>query len=169
MTSLPVEIVRSRRRKRTLQASVVAGAIRVQVPAGLPEEEERRLVDRLVARVHRKLETGRIDLSSRASKLARRFDLPEPDRISWSDRQDLRWGSCTPSRDTIRISTRLAGLPGFVLDYVLVHELAHLQVSGHGEDFWALVGRYRLAERARGYLMALDQTGWVPPTPGDDS
>jgi hypothetical protein len=159
MIDLPIDIVRSERRKATLQASVVAGTIRVQVPAGMPEDEERRRVEELVAKVRRTMEAGTVDLVARASALARRLDLPEPKEISWSARQNSRWGSCTPSRGAIRISNRLASVPGFVLDSVLVHELAHLRVAGHGRAFEALVGRYELAERARGYLMALNQTG----------
>ena len=44
--------------------------------------------------------------------------------------------------------------PGWVIDYVLVHEVAHLRYAGHGPRFWSLVQRYPLAERARGYLIA---------------
>jgi predicted metal-dependent hydrolase len=65
-----------------------------------------------------------------------------------------RWGSCTPSTGTIRISTRIAAFPDWVIDYVIVHELAHLHVPGHGADFWSLVQRYPRSERAIGYLMA---------------
>jgi hypothetical protein len=43
-------------------------------------------------------------------------------------------------------------MPGWVVDYVLVHELAHLLVPGHGPRFWELVSGYPKAERARGYL-----------------
>ena len=43
----------------------------------------------------------------------------------------------------------------YLSDAVIIHELAHLRVSGHGPDFQALVSRYPLAERATGYLMAL--------------
>lgn len=159
MTEHPVEIVRSKRRKRTLQASIVSGTIRVMVPAGMPRDEERRMVEQLVAKVRRKMQAGQVNLAARARVLARRYGLPQPTEISWSDRQHHRWGSCTSTRGTIRISTRLATVPDFVLDYVLVHELAHLQIGGHGKDFWELVGRYELTERARGYLMALNDTG----------
>lgn len=68
-----------------------------------------------------------------------------------------RWGSCTPSQGRIRISERLADVPPWVLDYVLVHELAHLEVPGHGTEFQQLVHRYELTERATGYLIALDE------------
>ena len=118
------------------------------------------MVDDLVAKVRKKARAGTIDLRSRAATLARRFDLPKPREIEWSSRQNSRWGSCTSGDGKIRISDRLASVPQFVLDYVIVHELAHLTIDGHGPEFDALVQRYDLAERARGYLMALNQNGF---------
>jgi len=154
MTALPVDVVRSKRRKRTIQAYVVDGRVRVLVPAGLPLDEETRLVDSMVARVTRRFTSTTVDLDARARQLARRYDLPVPTTVEWSDRQLTRWGSCTPSDGKIRLSNRLAAMPGWVLDWVLVHELAHLVVSDHGERFKALVARYELGERAEGYLIA---------------
>ncbi len=46
-------------------------------------------------------------------------------------------------------------MPTWVLDYVLVHELAHLMEPGHGPEFWARVNAYPRTERARGYLEGL--------------
>ena len=43
-------------------------------------------------------------------------------------------------------------MPSYVLDYVILHELAHLIVPGHGPDFWAHLTAYPRLERARGYL-----------------
>jgi predicted metal-dependent hydrolase len=45
-------------------------------------------------------------------------------------------------------------MPSWVLDYVIVHELAHLEVFGHDAEFWSIVHRYPKAERAIGFLMA---------------
>jgi predicted metal-dependent hydrolase len=91
--------------------------------------------------------------------------LARPAQISWSDNQEWRWGSCTPASRSIRISSRLAKEPGWVLDYVIVHELAHLDVPRHDAAFWALVSRYPLAERARGFLIA---RGLEPDVDGFD-
>jgi predicted metal-dependent hydrolase len=68
------------------------------------------------------------------------------------ENQNSRWGSCTPSDRTIRLSTRLQGMPTWVIDYVLVHELAHLIESGHTPAFWSWVDRFPRAERAKGFL-----------------
>lgn len=154
MSDPPVEIVRSQRRKRTIQASFVEGRIRVLVPAGLKPEEEQQHVDRMVARLTRKQESSSINLMARAKRLAEKYELPAPASIDWSSRQGQRWGSCTFSQKAVRISSRLANMPAWVLDYVIVHELAHLAVPGHTDAFHALVGRYELGERAEGYLIA---------------
>lgn len=154
---LPIEIIRSSRRKKTVQARVTNGTIVVRVPAGLSRAEETRLVDSIVKKVSRKIGAANVDLAARAGRLANRFGLPEPTSIVWSERQNTRWGSCSTSDGSIRISSRLETVPDFVLDFVIVHELAHLRVSGHGPDFQALMQRYPEAERATGYLMALSQ------------
>ena len=43
-------------------------------------------------------------------------------------------------------------MPPWVIDYVLLHELAHLVEQGHGPRFWALLEGYPRTERARGFL-----------------
>jgi predicted metal-dependent hydrolase len=70
------------------------------------------------------------------------------------DNQEWRWGSCTPADGAVRISSRVAAEPSWVLDYVIVHELAHLDAPSHDAAFWQIVNRYPKAERARGFLMA---------------
>lgn len=151
---MEVEVVRSRRRRKTVQAQRVGDVLRVRVPAHLSAAEEERWVNEMLRRAERRQRPANPDLDARAKRLAAKFGLARPAEIRWVDNQQSRWGSCTPDQGTIRISSKLAGEPGWVLDYVIVHELAHLHVGGHGKAFWRLVNRYPLAERARGYLIA---------------
>lgn len=152
-TPLPIEIVYSTRRRKTVQATIVDGVIRVQAPARISRKELDATVATLVERLERRHLAESVDLDERARRLARRFDLPRPTSVTWAE-QRSRWGSCTPSTGSIRLSTRLAAWPPWVLDYVLVHELAHLVEFNHSPAFTALVDRYPLAERARGFLIA---------------
>jgi predicted metal-dependent hydrolase len=160
-----VEVVRSARRKRTIAARVVGDTVVVSVPAAMSVAEERRWTEKMVERLRRqrlKRELNRDrSLQQRAEELNRRYF---GGRLRWSSieyvaDQQRRLGSCTASTGAIRISHRLAGVPEWVRDYVIVHELAHLEYPNHSKTFHAAVGRYRLAERARGYLMALDLRG----------
>jgi predicted metal-dependent hydrolase len=165
---MEVEVIRSARRRKTVSARVVDGVLRVSVPDNLSPAEERRHVEALRRRIERRQAVELVDLSRRAASLAERHDLPRPASIRWVGNQEARWGSCTPSDGTIRISTRLAGEPDWVLDYVIVHELAHLVVPGHGPDFHRLVGRFALTERARGFLEARSRpVPGAPPAPPD--
>lgn len=123
------------------------------MPAADEEKMIERLVDRVVRRTSAQARGGDEQLQRRAFELADRYlDGVRPQSVRWSARMARRYGSCTPAQGSIRISDRLAGAPAWVLDYVLVHELAHLVVPTHGAQFDALVARYPRAERARGYL-----------------
>lgn len=52
-----------------------------------------------------------------------------------------RWGSCTSNR-TINFSYRLIFAPDELIDYVVIHELAHLYEMNHSREFWAVVGKF---------------------------
>ncbi|GAA2614084.1 metal-dependent hydrolase [Paractinoplanes durhamensis] len=116
------------------------------------EERIRRTDDELLARAHR--------LTSRY--LADHVHQVVPASVRWVTNQNGRWGSCTPDDGTIRISHRIQEMPDWVIDYVLLHELAHLVVPSHSAEFWELVSRFPKAERARGYLEGISAaTGLV--------
>jgi predicted metal-dependent hydrolase len=153
---LPVEVVRSTRRHKTIQARVVDGRIRVHVPASLrPDQvdaEVRRMVERLERR--RRGRQADVDLERMARDLCRRYDLPRPTSVRWVANQRSRWGSCTTTTGEIRLSDRLRPWPRYVVEYVLVHELCHLVLADHSPAFHELVARYPSAERARGFLDA---------------
>lgn len=154
-----VEVVRSAKRRKTVSAREVDGVIRVSIPATMTRADEAKWVDEMVRRFQRKSASAGVDLEERAAVLAARYRLPRPDTIRWVGNQGSRWGSCTPVDRSIRISDRLADYPPWVLDYVIVHELAHLVVAAHDARFKALVNRYPKAERALGYLMAKGMEG----------
>jgi predicted metal-dependent hydrolase len=151
---LSVEVTRSTRRRRTVGAHLTGNVLHVAIPSWMSKRDEQRAVDEMVDRFERRRASTSIDLRARARALARRYDLDEPAQITWSDGMRSRWGSCSPGAGKVRISTRLATFPPWVLDYVIVHELAHLRQPNHSERFWTLARRYPRAERAIGYLIA---------------
>lgn len=152
------------------------GRLVVAIPARFTRVQEREWVQRMVARVEsaeRRRRPSDERLYTRAAELSRRYlgGQAQPTSVTWSSRQGRRWGSCTVAEGTIRISTRVQGMPGWVLDYVLLHELAHLLCAGHGPQFWALLGGYPHLDRARGFLEgvahATDQA--LPPADEPDA
>jgi predicted metal-dependent hydrolase len=151
---MEVEVIRSPRRRKTVQGRVVDGVAQVLIPARLSKAEETRMVAEMVATLERRQQTKPIDLAARAEVLAARHGLPQPASIRWADNQVWRWGSCTPVDRSIRISTRLGAFPRWVLDAVIVHELCHLVELRHNSAFWALANRFPKMERARGFLIA---------------
>ena len=153
---LPIRVIRSPRRRKTAAAKLLSDCIEVRVPAGMTPDAEAEMVANLVARLERKraAEAGGVNLAERADNLARRYGLPLPEAVTWAEQND-RWASCTSARGTIRISTRLARVPAWVLDAVIVHELAHLSEPNHSPAFWELANRYPRQERASGFLEAM--------------
>ncbi len=152
-----VEVRRSTRRRRTVSAHREGDTVVVLLPARMGAAEERRWVERMLAAVERreaKVRRGDDDLARRAAELSGALldGRAQATSVAWSPRMGRRWGSCTPLDRTIRISDRLRSAPGYVLDAVLVHELAHLLEAGHGPRFHALADRAPEAERARGWL-----------------
>jgi predicted metal-dependent hydrolase len=158
-----IRIIRSGRRHKTVSARFAEGGtvLEVLAPAGAKDEELAPLIEKLKGRLLKRRDrpTGPDDqaLARRAAELNRQYfgGKLRWQQIRYVSNQNHRYGSCTPATGVIRISDRLASVPAWVRDYVLVHELAHLLEANHGPRFWKLVERYPKTERARGYLMAL--------------
>ena len=148
---------RSSRRRRTVSAYREGDRTVVLIPAQMSAGEEERWVRAMLDRLERREQRGALDeseLSRRAALLSEHYleGRAKPVSVRWVANQAARWGSCTPVDGTIRISDRVRGMPEYVIDYVLLHELAHLLVPNHGAEFWALLEAYPRTERARGYL-----------------
>ena len=154
-----IEVRRSSRRKKTISAEVVGRALIVSVPERLSRAEEQEWVAKMTARLSQARRRDRLNedgaLARRARELAGRYlGGVAFESIAWVNNQRSRWGSCSIDDRSIRLSLELADYPGWVRDYVIVHELAHLIVPDHSDRFWELVNRYPLTERARGFLIA---------------
>ena len=167
-----VEVRRSGRRRRTVSAYVEGDRIVVLVPDNLSKAEERDWVRTMVARLQRREQRARHTddgLLERARELSDRYlgGLAEPASVTWAANQRSRWGSCTPGDRTIRLSQRLQQMPEWVVDYVLVHELAHLIEPGHNDAFWGWVAHYPHTEKAKGYLLGWSEAARLDPPPDD--
>ena len=156
----PVKIIRSSQRRKTVSARLEAGTLIIRAPEGLSDADLAPIIDGLRRRLRKRNRSASLSdelLEKRAQELNRKYFGGQ---LRWRSvryvtNQNSRFGSCTPEDGTIRLSHRLATMPVWVRDYVLVHELAHLIEGNHGKRFWKLVNRYPLTERARGYLMAV--------------
>ncbi|MFI1828947.1 M48 family metallopeptidase [Streptomyces sp. NPDC020412] len=168
-----VEVRRSPRRRRTVSAYRDGDRTIVLIPARMSEAEERRwvgvMLDKLAAQESKRT-LGDSELANRAERLSAQYfeGRARPASVRWVTNQNTRWGSCTPAEGSIRLSHRLQGMPEYVVDYVLVHELAHLLVPGHGPRFWQLLEAYPRTERARGYLEGVVAAERLPHRPGAD-
>ncbi|WP_374455614.1 M48 family metallopeptidase [Nocardioides sp.] len=168
-----VEVRRSRRRRRTVSAYRDGDRIVVLIPATMSKRDEATWVADMVARIQRQ-ERRKVrsddELVARAGKLNDLYlgGMAVPSSVRWVTNQNARWGSCTPGDRTIRLSDRLKQMPAWVVDYVLVHELAHLLEAGHTPAFWAWVDRYPRAEKAKGYLEGYSAAARLEPPPGGD-
>lgn len=169
-----VDVRRSTRRRRTVAAYQDGDTVVVLMPARMTSVEEadwvQIMLDRLDRRSRRR-SSSEGGLAERAADLSQRYleGLARPAAVRWVDNQRTRWGSCTVADRSIRLSTRLQGMPGWVIDYVLLHELAHLLVPTHGPTFWAWVDRYPRTERARGYLEGVAATAGLRLDDTDDT
>ncbi|MCB8987375.1 MAG: M48 family metallopeptidase [Ardenticatenaceae bacterium] len=164
----PVEVIRSTRRRKTVSAELQNGVLLVRAPAALDDAALAPIIEKFRRQLARKVRPAPQSDEALAVRAQALNEAYFNGRLRWQSiryvsNQQKRFGSCTPSRGTIRLSDRLATMPEWVRDYVIVHELAHLEEANHGRRFWQLVNRYPLTERARGYLMAV---GLEEPTSG---
>jgi len=154
-----VEVRRSRRRTRTVSAYRSDGKVIVLIPDRMSRAEEAEWVAKMIAQLERSERRTRrgntdADLMRRADRLVADHleGAVRPTSVRWVTNMTARWASCTSSTGEIRMSDRLQGMPDWVIDCVLLHELAHLLEPNHGPRFWALADRHPRAERAKGYL-----------------
>ena len=118
----------------------------IAVPARVRGSAREELIEWLIERSRRRRPatfSSDPELLERAVSLIAAYDLGvEVESVRFVSNQNRRWGSCSPETRVIRLSDRLRVAPSWVLDAVLVHELAHLAVADHSAAFHALANRH---------------------------
>ncbi|MFH1191245.1 MAG: M48 family metallopeptidase [Candidatus Omnitrophota bacterium] len=157
---MEVKIIRSRRRRRTVSARLVNDLLLIQAPLMLSSERLDKMISDFKSKFAAKKIKTELNKEKNLTDLARALNERYFDNklkiesIEYSTNQNSRLGCCNYRSGKILISHKVGLLPQWVRKYVLVHELAHLIEPNHSRAFWNIVWRYKLTERARGYLMA---------------
>jgi predicted metal-dependent hydrolase len=150
-------VIRSARRKRSISAYRQNGIIEIHIPNRMSRKDEEAVVSEMIAKVlerESRVRSSDVMLAKIADQLLNDY-LPDfherPSAITWRNMRE-RWGSCTSTDGTIRISSRLNGTPEYVISCVVFHELIHLRVPGHGALFHEFLNRYPEKDRAESFL-----------------
>ncbi len=155
-----VRVIRSQNRSKTVGAKLMNDTMIVYAPAAISGEKLNKFIDKFCkgfqkVRLKKELNITH-NLKIVAENLNRRYFAARLNiqSIEYVTGQDKMFGVCDHIAGKIRISHHLTQMPAWVRDYVIIHEMAHLIEPNHGKSFWDIVARYKLAERAKGYLMA---------------
>lgn len=163
---VPVRAIFSTRRTRSVQANWQDDTFVIRVPAYMGMPNVLKYVDSLMERaMKRRKHPSEEELLERANYLNAAYleGLAKFTSIRWVANQNKRWASVTLATGEIRVSDRLKKVPQYVLDSVIIHELAHtIAPDGHNAEFWSYANRAPQAERAAGYLEAFQTFGVQP-------
>ncbi|MCX5708428.1 MAG: M48 family metallopeptidase [Candidatus Omnitrophica bacterium] len=157
---MEVKIIRSRRRKRTISARLVKDTLLVSAPLMLSRERLDKIVADFKVKFEKKKLKQELDRKQNLIDIARKLNEKyfenklKINSIEYVTDQNSKYGCCNFRDGRIRVSHKVGMMPEWVRDYVVVHEMAHLLEPNHSSAFWKIVSCYKLAERARGYLMA---------------
>jgi len=157
---MEIKIIRSQDRKKTIQAKLIGETVVIYLPCGMHREEERKIIEKMKKKIENKRLKRNINNDDYLIKRSAHFNNKyfqgtlKINSIEFVTNQECCNGSCTPVNRTIRLSHKLLGMPKWVLDYVLMHEMSHLLHPDHSKEFWEKVSEYKYSERARGFLIA---------------
>ena len=150
-------VIRKERRRRSISAFRQGGVIEIHIPAKMSKRQELEMIPEMIAMVLRREGRSRktdLQLLEIGMELLTKY-LPDfdvaPASINWRNMSE-RWGSCTTVDRTIRISDRLIGAPNYVLNYIIFHELIHLRIPGHDQDFYNFLNRFTDQQKCEAFL-----------------
>ena len=150
-------VIRKERRRRSVSAYRQGGVIEIHIPAKMSRRQEIEIIPEMISMVLRRESRSRktdLQLFQMGTELMLEY-LPDfdvqPASINWRSMSE-RWGSCTTVDRTIRISDRLVGAPIYVLNYIIFHELIHLKIPGHDQDFYNYLNRFTDQQKCEAFL-----------------
>lgn len=154
-----IDLIRSKARRKTIHARLTEEKnIRVLAPYTAGDEFILNFIRKTVKKFALKESvSGKGEgLQKRAEMLKKKYVPSAPDfKISYSESLKTTWGKCFTATKEIILNQKLSEFPVWVVDMVIIHEIAHLIYPDHSKQFRALVSKYRLKERAVGYLAAM--------------
>ena len=121
--------------KQSSSAGIIHNIISLNIASELSKQMQKKHISTLLSRVIAKQRLP--ELESKLKELNEKHFQAKINKIFFKNHRS-KWGSCS-SNNNINISTKLLFAPNEVLEYVCIHELAHLQERNHSEQFWDLV------------------------------
>lgn len=119
---------------RGVSVALKDGKFQIKVPSNLKCENRREEIKRRLVEWYKK--EARTKYKERVEHYRKKLGVSY-NKISIRD-QKTRWGSCS-NKGNLNFNWRLIMAPPPILDYIVVHELAHFVHANHGDDFWKLV------------------------------
>ncbi len=165
---MEVKVIRSRRRRRTVSAKMINDCLVVSAPLMISESSLAEIISDFKVKFEKKKIKDELDKNRPLPEIAAALNKKYFDNqlkinsIEYVTNQNGKYGCCNYRDGHIRISHKVGLMPKWVRDYVLIHEMAHMIEPNHGRAFWRIVSRYRLYERARGFLYAAGIFGNKP-------
>jgi predicted metal-dependent hydrolase len=157
-----IKITRSLKRRKTIGAQLINNILHVYAPHNISDEKLDKIIISFKQRFTNSLLKKKLNNEKPLKEIAEiinkkylknRLDISSIS-IEYVTGQTHKFGCCNYQNKSIRISHQIAKMPDWVRDYVIMHELSHLIEPNHSKLFWDIVSEYKLAERAKGYLIA---------------
>jgi len=138
-----------------VRISLKANEVTVKIPSGLTQADQEAAIRKAAERALKKEATE--NLTKRLAAFAHQHGY-EYSEVAIK-KMKTRWGSCSSSKK-ITLNIFLMQLPWELIDFVILHELAHTKQMNHGEKFWAELGKHfenpkKMQKMVRNYKPAI--------------